>query len=142
MKVVFDTNVYVAEALGGETATQILAATRQASWRTYISDYILDELFRVMTDDLGLPRRSALLAVVWASRRARVVTPLPSRHMVPQEPADSEVLRTALRAGSSYLVTNDRHLLALHPYEGLQIVSTAEYQRILENLGLFGRAPG
>jgi predicted nucleic acid-binding protein len=56
---------------------------------------------------------------------------------VPQDPADSAVLRTALQAGAHYLVTNDRHLLALHPYEGIQIISMADYRRVLEEQGLF-----
>lgn len=137
MKVVFDTNVYVAEALGGETATRIFASTKQASWRTYISRYIVDELMGVMTEDLGLSRRSATLAVVRALRRSKLVEPVPSRHGVPRDPADSEVLRTALRAGSHYLVTNDRHLLALHPYEGVQIVSMAAFRRVLEDQGIW-----
>ena len=137
MKVVFDTNVFIAESLGGETAQRILASTERASWRIYISQYILNEVTSVMTEDLGLPRRSARLAVVRALRRAKFVEPIPSRHAVPQDDADSEILRTALRAGAHYLVTNDRHLLALHPYESVQIVSMAEYRRILEEQDLF-----
>ena len=33
MKVFFDTNVYVAEALLGQVAEQLIEATEQASWR-------------------------------------------------------------------------------------------------------------
>jgi putative PIN family toxin of toxin-antitoxin system len=137
MKVVFDTNVLIAEALGGDTAQRILASTERASWRIYISQYILDEVKTVMTEDLGLPRRSATLAAMRALRRATFIEPIPSRHVVPQDDADREILRTALRAGADYLITNDRHLLALHPYEGLQIVSMAEYRRMLEEQDLF-----
>jgi predicted nucleic acid-binding protein len=46
MKVVFDTNVYVAEALGGDTATRIIASTHRASWRIYVSRYIVGEMTR------------------------------------------------------------------------------------------------
>ena len=46
MKVFFDTNVYVAEALLGETAELLLQATEQASWRIYVSDYVLEESSR------------------------------------------------------------------------------------------------
>jgi predicted nucleic acid-binding protein len=56
---------------------------------------------------------------------------------VPRDPADCEVLRTALQVGAHYLVTNDRHLIALHPYEGVQIISMADYRRLLEEHGLF-----
>lgn len=137
MKVVFDTNVYVAEALGGDTASRILASTQHASWRISVSRYILDELKSVLTDELDLPRRSATLTVLRALRRSRLIEPAPTRHAVPGDPADSEILRTALTAGADYLVTNDRHLLALHPYESVQIITIAEFRRMLEERGLF-----
>jgi predicted nucleic acid-binding protein len=44
MKVFFDTNVYVAEALLGQTAEQIIEATERASWRICTGLYLLDEL--------------------------------------------------------------------------------------------------
>jgi hypothetical protein len=46
------------------------------------------------------------------------------------------MLRAALGAGADYLVTNGRHLLDLNPYEGLRIVSMAEYHQILVNDGV------
>ena len=60
MKVVFDTNVFIAEALGGETARRILASTVRASWRIYISQYILDEVESVSYAP-GAQRLSAVL---------------------------------------------------------------------------------
>jgi hypothetical protein len=41
MKVFFDTNIYVAEALLGRVAEQLLEATEGASWRIYASAYLL-----------------------------------------------------------------------------------------------------
>lgn len=137
MKVVFDTNVYVAAALGGETATRIFESTIKASWRVFVSEHILDELSKVMLHDLGLPARLTALAIMRARRCARLVEPIPSRHVVAKDAADSAILRTALRSGADYLVTNDRHLLALDPYEGLRIVSMATYRELLERAGLF-----
>ena len=64
MKVVFDTNVYIAEALGGDTATRLFASTDRASWRTFVSRHIVEEMTAVMTDDLALSRRSAALAAI------------------------------------------------------------------------------
>ena len=39
MKIFFDTNVYVAEALSGEAAEAMLAATENASWRIFVIDW-------------------------------------------------------------------------------------------------------
>jgi predicted nucleic acid-binding protein len=135
MKIFFDSNVYVAEALLGEAAEEMLAATKRPSWRMYASTHVLDELERVMTE-LGFSRRLASLSRRRILRRAIMAEPGASRHDVPMDVKDTPVLRAALDAGVDYLVTNDRHLLDLDPYEGLRIISMTEYHRILVSEGL------
>src|SRR5712691_8854301 len=99
MKIFFDTNVYIAEALLGETAEELLAATDGASWRIYASQYLLDELERVMTEKLGFSRRLARLTRIKIVRRASMVEPGESRHIVPLDIADTPILRAAVAAG-------------------------------------------
>jgi len=135
MKVFFDTNVYVAEALLGEAAETMISATQEASWRIYVSQTVLDEIQRVLVDYLGFSDRLALLLRSRCARRARYVRERPSRHEVLDDPADSPILRAALDAGVDFLVTNDEHLRALDPYESLRIISMTEYFEILENEG-------
>jgi predicted nucleic acid-binding protein len=53
MKVFFDTNVYIAEALLGGAAEQMVTATVDARWRIITNGYVLDETFRAMTEKLG-----------------------------------------------------------------------------------------
>jgi predicted nucleic acid-binding protein len=136
MKIFFDTNVYVAEALLGDAAEEMLAATEQGTWRIYSSGYVLDELERVLTEGLGFSRRLALLSRGRIMRRAAMVEPGASRHTVVDDVADTPILRAALAAGVDYLVTNDRHLLDIDPYEGLRIVSMTQYRQLLVNEGL------
>ncbi|HLW65244.1 MAG TPA: PIN domain-containing protein [Gemmataceae bacterium] len=136
MKVFFDTNVYVAEALLGAAAEEMLAATVQASWRIYASSYQLDELERVLTKQLGFPRRLAQLSRGRIIRRTSMVDPGASHHAVSADVGDTPILAATMAAGVDYLVTNDRHLLALDPYEGVRIVSLAEYYQVLMNEGL------
>lgn len=107
MKVFFDTNVYVAEALLGETAERLLAATTKAAWRIYSSPYVLAEVERVMAERLGCTRRFAALSRNRVRRRAAMVESGASHHEVPEDPADSPILQAALAAGVDYLVTND-----------------------------------
>lgn len=135
MKVFFDTNVYIAEALLGRAAERMIAATISARWRIYSSQHILDELQRVMTR-LGFSRRLATLTQRRIQRRSNVITVPSSRHAVERDPQDSPILRAALTCGADYLVTNDRHLLTLDPYEGIEVVSMDQYLRIIEVQGL------
>jgi len=136
MKVFFDTNVYVAEALLGQTAEVMLDATVQASWRIFVSDYVLTETERVLSDDLDFSSRLARLTRDRCRRRAVHVADLPSRHEVLEDPADSAILRAALHAGVDFLVTNDVHLLNLDPYEGLRIISMSAHYELLQDEGL------
>lgn len=133
MKVFFDTNVYVSEALLGDAAARMLEATARASWRIFISPYVLDEIERVMVARLGSSRRFALLTRKRARRRAILIEPAPSRHRVPEDPDDSPILQAALAAGADFLITNDTDLLSLSPYEGLRILSMSDYYRLLQD---------
>jgi putative PIN family toxin of toxin-antitoxin system len=136
MKVLFDTNVYVAEALLGAGAEEMVAATVTASWRIFVSDYLLDECQRVLTDKLGFSTRLAALTRLRIVRRSEMVRPTFSRHGVPDDPADSPILRAALSASVDYLVTNDRHLLDLNPQQCVRIISMADYRELLIHEGL------
>lgn len=135
MKIFFDTNVLVAEALLGPAATAMLDATEKARWKLFTSQFVLDELFHVLTDDLGFSRRIASLSEMRMLRRAELVKP-DSTAQVPDDPNDSPILQAALTCGADYLVTNDRHLLSMDPFRGLRIISMDEYLHVLNNLGL------
>lgn len=136
MKVFFDTNVYVAEALLGEAASRMLDATARASWRIFTTPHVLDEIERVMADRLSFSRRFALQTRRRARRRAVVVEAPSSRHRVETDPDDSPILGAAVAARVDYLVTNDTDLLALSPYEGLRILSMSDYLDLLRQHGL------
>ena len=81
-------------------------------------------------------QRPYLLSRLRVLHRAQLLEAGTSRHVVPQDAADSPILRAALAAGADYLVTNGRHLLELDPYEGIEIVSMDRYLGILEEQGL------
>ena len=77
----------------------MIEATERASWRIYASGYLLDELERVLTEKLDFSRRLAVLSRTRIVRRAKLVEPGASRHIVPQDPADGPILRAAVAAG-------------------------------------------
>lgn len=136
MKVFFDTNVYVAEALLGEGVVRMLDAVITARWRIYASRFVVDELGRVLVDQLGFGRRLAVLSQRRIVRRSTLVEGRTSSAEVPGDPDDSPILRAALESGADFLVTNDRHLLALNPYEGLRIIRIADFVELLREQGL------
>ncbi len=142
MKVLFDTNVYIAERIAGGAAAFIVESTRSLRWRIFTSDAQLDELRRVLGEKLGIPTKDTENTVRRVIFRSQIVEAPPSRHQVQSDRDDDTILRAALAAGVDYLVTNDEHLLDLHPYEGVRIVSMNEYLRILRGYGKAWRPRG
>ena len=136
MKVFFDTNVYIAEALLGVVAESLLAATINARWRICISDCVLEEIERVMREQLDCTPRFAYLSRQRCLRRASHIADPDTRHQVPDDPADGPILRAAVTASADYLVTNDAHLLQLNPYEGIRIMSMTKYHDLLQDEGM------
>jgi predicted nucleic acid-binding protein len=138
MKVFFDTNVYVAEALLSDAAIAMIAATERAGWRIFSSEFVLDELVRVLAEYRHCPPRFASRTRRHVLRRCHLVVPAPSKHQVPGDPKDSPILAGAITASVDYLISNDTHLLALDPYEAVRIVSMSAYYNLLVHDGLLG----
>ncbi len=136
MKVFFDTNVYIAEALLGQAAEQMLSATVRAKWRIFLSDHVLDEIHQVLVEDFAFSTRLARLTQQRCIRRSQYVAPRLARHTVSDDRDDSPILQAAVEAAADYLITNDMHLLRLNPYESLRIISMSDYYRLLRNQGL------
>jgi putative PIN family toxin of toxin-antitoxin system len=135
MKIFFDSNVYIAEALVGHGAIRIIEATQRGRWRIYSSSHLLLEVVRVLVEDLRFPIRSASLIRKRISSRSTLVR-LQSSAEVTEDSEDSPILQAALSCGADYLVTNDQHLLRLDPFEGLRIISMNAYHDLLEDEGL------
>lgn len=135
MKIVFDTNVYVAEALLGGAAEAMLQVTLRNRWLVFSCRELLDEVERVLTGQFGFSLRFGRMARQRVRRRTVLVLPPASRHTVASDPADSPILQTALAAGADLLITNDQHLLALNPYQSLRILSMTDYYELLVDAG-------
>jgi uncharacterized protein len=51
---------------------------------------------------------------------------------VSRDPKDNKVLATAKAAGVEYIVSEDEDFLTITTYEGIKIVPTATFLRVLE----------
>lgn len=134
MKVFFDTNVYVAEALLGGVANELVELTIRLRWRIASSEYVVEEIERVLVTKLGFSPRLAK-STCDRVRRHSVLFTSRGRHHVPKDPADSAILDAAVAAGVDVLVTNDAHLLGLNPYRGIRLISMADYRQLLIDHG-------
>ena len=131
LRVVLDTNVLVSgAAYPSSIPGRILGAWHQGAVEVILSQYILDELARV------LPRLNHRLK--WEAKdfadyidilslQADLVEAQPLDGQAVRDVADIPVLGTLLAAKADYLITGDDDLLALAAH--YSIVSPAEFWR-------------
>ena len=121
LRVILDTNVLVSGiAYPHSVPGKIIAAWRSGSVDLLLSNYILDELRRVLP---RLEQRHRLTVgevddlVDALAIQADIIDPLPTREPQLRDIADQPVLGTLLAAlatsGADYLVTGDKDLLVL-----------------------------
>jgi len=135
VKVLFDTNVHVSDAIHGGSATRAITATLKARWKVFVCPTILTEVERVIRTKFNRSQSFANATVEILRDVSEVADEPVTRHHVPGDPDDSPILRAAMAAGVDYLVTGDAKLLALSSVEGVRIISLTEYLRVLQSHG-------
>jgi putative PIN family toxin of toxin-antitoxin system len=123
LKVVFDTNVYLAAALNpsGPSEAWLRIAGRQArSFDLYVSQPILDEVKRKLIDKFQVASTEAGRFVAAIRSVAIVVVPTETVRIV-SDPDDDMLFECALAAGAQLLVSADKAVLKLNPYHGIGV---------------------
>jgi len=96
---------------------------------------MLDEINRVLQYEkiIGILKRSrtrSSTVMGTIARLASIVDGKTEVHVVVEDPSDNHVLACAIEAHAQFIVSGDRHLLALGRYGNARIVSASEFLQI------------
>jgi putative PIN family toxin of toxin-antitoxin system len=133
VKAVIDTMIWVSFCTRVDGYRhRLIERARRARVRLFVSSYILDEIYRVLTEDFTRSQRFGFLARRAVLRRTReVILPQNLRRWVTADPGDDPIIETALTAGAGYLVTADTELLKLGKVQGVEIITAAQFDQLL-----------
>lgn len=133
MNTVFDTNILVSgfEFPTGR-AKQALDIVSEGHDRLFISQPIIDELVRVLTQKFGRDSFGLREVFAWIDKHCHLVTPTETLAVLADEP-DNRILECALEANAAVIVTGDRAMLALQRIGNTRIVSLADYLDSVDN---------
>jgi len=132
LRIVLDTNVLLSgTAYPHSIPGKIVNAWRSGSIEVVLSEYILDELKRVLPrlnhrlnwTDQEIQEYVDSLAII-----SDMVTPISFEEQELRDFADRPVLETLLASTAAYLVTGDKDLLSLA--DKYSVVTPAEFWRI------------
>ena len=143
IKVVFDTNIYVATALkpGGPSDMWLdIAAVPESQFELYASEPILREVRQTLLStkfDFTATEVDAFVDRVRAV--TRVVQPAASVNAVADDPDDDAIVECAVAARAHLVVSADPHLLKLEHFRGIGFAHPRELKRIFaQDLGRAG----
>jgi putative PIN family toxin of toxin-antitoxin system len=122
-----DTNVYVSALAFGGKPLQILEMAAQGLIRLSISDAIVEETIRVLSDKFQWEKAALREADATIRSIAEIVTPTQVVDVVKTDPPDNRVLECAAEAKSDYIVSGDRDLLKLGRFGDIPIVRVVEF---------------
>ena len=132
LKVVFDTNIYIsAFAIPGGNAEKAYLRAMTGDFDLVASIAILTETAGKLEEKFGWEKPQIVRLLKTISQVATVIRTKPHLNVVADEP-DNRIVECALQSRARFLVTGDKHLLLLKPYEGTKIVKLASFLKILE----------
>jgi putative PIN family toxin of toxin-antitoxin system len=129
MKAVLDTMLWVSYCSRSRGSRhRLIDRALKVGVRLFVSNYILDELEKVLREDLHEGPRYVYLARRAVLRRAkRVILPENIGSFVSGDPKDNAVVQTAISSKSDYLVTADALLLKLRKVRDVEIISVKTF---------------
>jgi len=130
LKVVFDTNVYISAILTSGTPRKILNLEREGKFNLFISEPVLLEVERVLR--LKVKLDSFKISIILDSIRdiSIFVSPSFTLSVVERDKSDDRILECALEAKADYIISGDSRLLSLKEYQGIKILSPAEFLKL------------
>lgn len=131
-KITADTNILISSfACVSAVTVKIIDLAEEGLCEMAVSEEIILEFQRVAGVKFGWDEEKNRAIEDVLKRLCRVVSPRERIKAVKQDPDDNMILECAVEAGSDYIITGDRHLLCMHEYRGIKIISPAEFIRLM-----------
>jgi putative PIN family toxin of toxin-antitoxin system len=125
---VFDTNILLSGIGWKGRPLQCIELARAGLVEGVVCRELLEELAEKLQTKLGFSAQQALDAVADLLGFLRLVVITGNLKVVVADPDDDKVLECAVIGNATHIVTGDRrHLLPLATYQGIAIVTAAEF---------------
>lgn len=134
--VVFDTNILISAILSRRGSPHhCLELAKECIVQSVTCQEILDEFQEKLQSKFSYSSQRTQAEVQEVINCSQLVTITNTLNVVAADPDDNMVLECAVVDGATYIVTGDRrHLLPLGSYQGIIIVSPADFLALVSNL--------
>ena len=125
-KVVLDSNILISAFFWDGNERDILRKCRKGEYQLIISDFILEEVERVLQKKFMVEEHLARSYLQEIFRFSDIVITHGRLDIIKEDPSDNRVLETAVLGRVNYLITGDKHLLKLEKYNEIIILKSGD----------------
>ena len=131
VKVVLDTNVYISAILFAGKPERIRKLSKEGKIEVFISEVVIAEIAEVLRRIFDWENWRISQTIDEIREIATLVTPRRTLSIIKEDEDDNRILECAAEGKVQYVVSGDKHLLFLEKYEGIEILSPAQFLRIV-----------
>jgi putative PIN family toxin of toxin-antitoxin system len=130
-KVVIDTNVFVSGLSFKGKPREVLDLIWRGDIEACISSFILKELEKTLKKDFSWDRDQIKHTIEKIKAKTILIQPKNKVSVIKENDDDNRILECAIEGKVQYLISGDRkHLLPLKEYQGIKILSPAEFLKL------------
>ena len=132
VKAVLDTNVYISAILFAGKPERIRKLSKEGKIEVFISEIIIAEIAEVLRRTFDWENWKISQTIDEIREIAALVIPGRTLSIIKNDDDDdNRILECAAESKVQYVVSGDKHLLSLKRYEGIEILSPAQFLRIV-----------
>ena len=129
---VFDTNSLISANLSAESVNRRAYDRAREIGITVHSDLTFLEFSEVLTRpkfDKYISNQERQQAISAFERKSQLIT-ISSEISICRDPKDNKFLDLAIDSGAACIITGDKDLLVLNPFEGIPILTAADFLKV------------
>ncbi len=132
-KIVIDTNVLMSAFGWSGKPRRVFEAVLDGKFELIISKKQLTEIRRVLTYPrlkFAIEEQTRFIDII--ARASHIVETHNEFQVIKEDPPDNALLEAAIEHHAEYIISGDQHLLRLKLFQGVKIVSPAEFTALIE----------
>jgi len=132
LRVVFDTNVLVSGMVFAGKSKLLIDAVLEGTITLILSMQMIQEFRKVIArDKFKLSKEQQNMLTNFVLRIGSIVRIRSRFKVVKGDPSDDLILRTARDGEADYVVSGDKHLLAIEEFRGIKIITVSKMLDLL-----------
>jgi len=136
IRVVLDTNVYIAAALNPDSLLYRLVEDSVSNnlAEYYTSPEIIAELQDKLENKFHFERKTVVTWINQLEQAVNVIRPQKKLTIVKNDPDDNKILECALEAHADLIITADKHLISMKVFKNTKIMHPSSLKYIFPQL--------